>query len=55
MQMIHFLKNLAILGGLLKFAADGAGRISFDACCARTGEAVSTPSTRVEDRQVLAG
>lgn len=30
-QMIHFMKNLAIFGGLLKFAAEGAGRYSFDA------------------------
>jgi putative oxidoreductase len=43
MQMISFLKNVAILGGLLKFAADGAGRVSFDACCthATTGAAPS--------------
>lgn len=31
MQMANFLKNLAILGGLLQLASDGAGGISFDA------------------------
>ena len=30
-QMIHFLKNVAITGGLLQVAAWGAGRWSFDA------------------------
>lgn len=30
-QMIQVLKNLAIMGGLLKFFADGAGAYSFDA------------------------
>ncbi len=30
MQMVNFLKNLAILGGLLQLASDGAGGISFD-------------------------
>ena len=29
-QMIHFLKNLAITGGLLQVAAFGAGRFSLD-------------------------
>jgi putative oxidoreductase len=29
-QMIHFLKNLAMAGGLLQFVAYGAGRISLD-------------------------
>jgi putative oxidoreductase len=31
MQMINFLKNLAIIGGLAIIAANGAGRYSFDA------------------------
>ncbi len=31
MQMINFLKNLAILGGLLGLASEGAGAISLDA------------------------
>jgi len=30
-QMIHFEKNLAIMGGLLILAVHGAGRYSFDA------------------------
>ena len=30
MQMVNFLKNLAILGGLLELASDDAGRISID-------------------------
>jgi len=30
-QMIHFMKNLAIAGGLLVVAASGAGRFSLDA------------------------
>jgi putative oxidoreductase len=29
-QYIHFLKNVAIMGGMLKLAADGAGAISMD-------------------------
>lgn len=29
-QMVHFLKNLAMIGGLLQIAAFGAGRISLD-------------------------
>lgn len=31
MQLIQVLKNLAIMGGLLKFFLDGAGSISVDA------------------------
>ena len=30
-QLIHFLKNVAIVGGLLQVAAFGAGRFSVDA------------------------
>ena len=36
-QMIHFLKNFAMAGGLLQFVAYGAGRISVDNLIA-TGE-----------------
>lgn len=34
-QMIHFLKNVAITGGLLQLAAYGAGSLSADAMLAR--------------------
>ncbi len=34
-QMIHFLKNLVIIGGLLQIAHFGAGRYSFDARSSR--------------------
>lgn len=37
MQMINFLKNRAIMGGLLKVAADKAGILSVDAAVARSG------------------
>jgi putative oxidoreductase len=36
-QMIHFLKNLAIAGGLLQVAAFGAGALSLDARRANQG------------------
>jgi putative oxidoreductase len=36
-QMIHFLKNLAIAGGLLQVAAFGAGTLSLDARRAKQG------------------
>jgi len=32
MQMIHFMKNLAIMGGLLSIVARGAGLASVDEC-----------------------
>jgi putative oxidoreductase len=35
-QMIHFLKNIAIVGGLLQVAAFGAGSLSLDARRLRT-------------------
>jgi putative oxidoreductase len=31
MQLIHLMKNLAIMGGLLMVVAHGAGAVSFDA------------------------
>ncbi|MBL8261241.1 MAG: DoxX family protein [Xanthomonadaceae bacterium] len=34
-QMIHFLKNIAMAGGLLVLAAHGAGRYSVDALITR--------------------
>lgn len=36
-QMAHFLKNVAILGALLKFYIDGAGELSVDAKQAKEG------------------
>ncbi|MGH9197190.1 MAG: DoxX family protein, partial [Acidimicrobiia bacterium] len=36
-QMIHFLKNIAMIGGLMFVAAFGPGPLSFDA---RRGERV---------------
>lgn len=35
-QVVNFLKNLAIIGGLLRLASDGAGAISLDARRRRT-------------------
>ena len=35
--MTNFLKNLAIMGGLLEFAAVGAGALSVDAFLTRVG------------------
>ena len=34
-QMIHFMKNIAIMGGLLQVVAFGGGRFSVDALLAR--------------------
>jgi len=36
-QMIHFLKNVAILGGLLQVVAFGAGKLSLDNRFGRLG------------------
>jgi putative oxidoreductase len=37
LQLIHFLKNIAILGGLLYVIGFGAGSLSVDRCCERKG------------------
>lgn len=43
-QMINFLKNIMILGGLLQVAYFGAGPVSIDArAAARSGEATINP------------
>jgi putative oxidoreductase len=34
-QMVHFMKNLAIVGGLLHIMVMGPGRVSMDASRAR--------------------
>ena len=34
-QMIHFMKNVSIIGGFLMLCAVGAGRYSFDGPCIR--------------------
>ena len=40
-QMIHFLKDVMITGGLLQVAAFGAGAISIDSHLSKGGEAVA--------------
>jgi putative oxidoreductase len=40
-QMIHFLKNVMMAGGLLQVVAFGAGAISLDARSSRGGSAVA--------------
>lgn len=39
-QMIHFMKNVSIAGGLLLLAAHGAGAWSLDALIARRGDRI---------------
>jgi len=43
MQMINFMKNLSITGGLLFVAAYGAGELSVDRRLAKSGGKVGTP------------
>ena len=45
-QMIHFLKNFAMAGGLLQFVAYGAGRISVDNRIATAGSRVGVDRIR---------
>lgn len=42
-QMIHFLKNLSIMGGLLYVAGYGAGRYSMDAGLERAEQVMTRP------------
>jgi putative oxidoreductase len=44
-QMIHFLKNLSIMGGLLYVANYGAGSLSMDAGLDRTADVARPPRT----------
>jgi len=43
-QMIHFLKNVMMAGGLLQIAAFGAGAISLDNRLSRGRVAVANPA-----------
>ena len=45
-QMIHFLKNFAMAGGLLQFVAYGAGSISVDYRVATRGSSVGVDRIR---------
>jgi putative oxidoreductase len=49
-NMHHFLKNLAIMGALCKFVADGAGRFSLDV---RRGRAADFADVRVPADRVV--
>jgi len=54
MQVIEVLKNLAILGALLKFVADGAGAYSLDnVFAAGTGRSGTTASAWVAPERAL--
>src|SRR5246127_4909060 len=46
-QMIHFLKNVMMAGGLLQIAAFGAGAISIDSRLSKGREAVATVAPAV--------
>lgn len=46
-QMIHFLKNVSIMGGLLYVAAFGAGRLSMDTGLERSDAAAPTATSRI--------
>jgi putative oxidoreductase len=45
-QMIHFLKNVMMAGGLLQIVAFGAGAISFDNRLSKGGAIASTVTAR---------
>jgi putative oxidoreductase len=46
-QMIHFLKNVMLAGGLLQIAAFGAGAISIDNRLSKGREAVANVAPAV--------
>jgi putative oxidoreductase len=43
-QMIHFMKNIAIIGGLLQVVALGGGKFSVDALLARDSNRPANPT-----------
>jgi putative oxidoreductase len=45
LQLVEVLKNLAIIGGLLRFAADGSGSLAVDNAAAREPVASSPAKT----------
>ncbi|MDR6531477.1 putative oxidoreductase [Caulobacter rhizosphaerae] len=45
-QMTHFMKNIAIIGGLLQVVAFGGGKFSVDALLARRSGAPAGPGLR---------
>jgi putative oxidoreductase len=49
-QMINFLKNLAIMGGLLEVCAFGAGAISVDAWLQRSRFAIPSMTAKTQTR-----
>lgn len=51
MQMIQVLKNLAILGALVKFATDGAGAYALDNLLAALTEKMGMAETRTVARE----
>ena len=44
-QMIHFLKNVMMAGGLLQIAAFGAGAISIEQWCGKSAEPSAAAAT----------
>lgn len=51
-QMVHTLKNLAIVGALLKFAADGAGLLGLDNLWKKRSSQEIQSSSKIEDATV---
>ena len=46
-QMIHFMKNIAIMGGLLQVVAFGGGRLSVDGLLSRRSAAAESVTVQV--------